>query len=135
MGRFCVGTMDTRVGWEVESAEAAISRHLTYWFTSRENQGKVVGGVPSFYMLFKTHAAQPEEMVKQTRDNFKRYLEELFDDVIVECVRQNLTGETNNYRLVLTARVIVDGQKYDLAQTILATGELYKVLDTERLSK
>lgn len=94
-----------------------------------------MGGVPSFYMLFKNYSHQPEMMVEQTREKFKAYLEELFDEVLVEVSRQNITGELNNYRLILSARVISDGVKYDLAQTILVTGELYKVLDMERLKK
>lgn len=135
MGRFCVASLDTKVGWEIQSVEAAISRHVTYWFTSRTNQGKVLGDVPSFYMLFQLYSAQPEQMITQTTDEFKRYLNELFDDVIVDVSKQNLTGELNNYRLILTARVVVDGVKYDLAQTILVTGELYTVLDIERLKR
>lgn len=133
MARFCIGTMTTSAGWETQSAEAAISRHVTYWFTGRENQGKVLGNVPNFYMLFKNFSARPEQMVEQTREKFKAYLEEQFDDVVVDVGRQNLTGELNNYKLTLSARVVVDGVKYDIAQTILVTGELYKVLDAERL--
>lgn len=133
MARFCIGTMDTSSGWETQSVEAAIARHVTYWFTGRENQGKVLGKVPNFYMLFKNYSAQPEQMVNEMRDKFKAYLEEQFDSVVVDVSRQNLTGEINNYRLTLSARVVVDGVKYDIAQTILVTGELYKVLDTERL--
>lgn len=133
MARFCIGTMDTSTGWETQSVEAAISRHITYWFSGRENQGKVLGGVPNFYMLFKNFSSRPEQMVDQMRDKFKAYLEEQFDDVAVDVGRQNLTGELNNYRLTLSARVVADGVKYDIARTILVTGELYKVLDTERL--
>lgn len=135
MGRFCIGTMDTSSGWETQSVEAAISLHVTYWFTGRQNQGKILGDVPNFYMLFKDYSSNPEQMVSQMRDKFKAYMEEQFDDVIVDVSRQNVTGETNNYRLILASRVVVDGVKYDLAQTILVTGELYKVLDTERLKK
>lgn len=133
MARFCIGTMDTSTGWETQSVEAAISRHITYWFSGRENQGKVLGGVPNFYMLFKNFSSRPEQMVDQMRDKFKAYLEEQFDDVAVDVGRQNLTGELNNYRLTLSARVVADGVKYDIARTILVTGELYKVLDMERL--
>lgn len=133
--RFIVGTMDTQHGWETQSPDTAISKHVTYWFQSRENQGKVIGDVPSFYMIFQKYSRQPEEMEKQTREKFKAYLEELFDDVLVEVIRQNLTGQANNYRLILTARVLVDDIKYDIAQTILVTGELYKTLDLERIKK
>lgn len=135
MARFCVATMDSRIGWETQSPQAALARHTTYWFQSRKNQGKVVGDVPSFYYLFKQYSQYPEQMEEQTREQFKRYLEELFDEVAVACVRQNVTGSANNYRLTLTARVVVDGVKYDLAQTILVTGEMYKVLDQERLKR
>lgn len=133
--RFIVGTMDTQHGWETQSPDTAISKHVTYWFQSRENQGKVIGDVPSFYMLFQEHSRNPEVMVDQTREKFKAYLEELFDDVLVDVTRQNLTGQANNYRLILTARVVVDDNKYDIAQTIIVTGELYKTLDLERLKK
>lgn len=135
MTRFCIGTLDSKLGWETQSPPAALARHVTYWFTSRENQGKLLGKVPSFYMLFKNYSNNPDEMVTQTTSKFKAYLEEAFDDVIVDVSRQNLTGELNNYRLMLSARIVADGIKYDLAQTIVVTGELYKVLDTERLRK
>ncbi|HFT2124617.1 hypothetical protein [Pseudomonas aeruginosa] len=127
--------MDSKLGWETQSPDTAISRHVTYWFTSRENQGKLIGGVPSFYMIFKDFAQYPDQMVEQVQDKFKAYLEELFDEVMVGVSRQNVTGSVNNYRLILTARVVVDNMKYDLAQTILITGELYKVLDLERLKR
>lgn len=135
MGRFCIGTMDTKHGWEVQSVPSAISLHITYWFESRENQGKVLGKVPSFYKLFKDHGQSPEKMSEETKTQFKAYLEEQFDDVVVECTRQNLTGNLNNYALQLSARVVVDGVKYDIAETISVTGELYKLLDQERLKK
>lgn len=135
MGRYCVASMDTRIGWETQSPSAALARHVTYWFAARENQGKLMGGVDSFYMLFKEYSSNPDKMVEETERNFKIYLQQLFDDVLVGVTRQNVTGSVNNYRLILTARVAVDGAKYDLAETILVTGEMYKVLDSERLKR
>lgn len=135
MDRYCVASMSTETGWETQSPQAALAKHVTYWFQSRENQGKVMGKVPSFYMIFKTFSRDPEKMVEETRTKFKAYIEELFDNVLVHVERQNITGEINNYKLILTARVNVGGVNYDLAETILATGELYRVLDTERLKR
>jgi len=133
--RFIVGTLDTAVGWETQSVETAISRHITYWFAARENQGKVVSAVPNWHTLFMEYSHQPEKMVEQTKTAFKAYLNELFNDVEVYVESQNLTDQRYNYKLVLAARVTVNGERYDIAQTILATGELYKVLDMERLKK
>lgn len=132
MGRYCVGTLDSKVGWETQSVENAISKHVTYWFVSRYNQGKIVGEVPSFYYLFEKYSSDPEEMAKQTRDQFKKYLEELFDNVVVETSRQDYQGSVNNYNLNIAGMVVVDGIKYDIAETIIVTGEFYKTLTSER---
>lgn len=135
MGRFCVGTLDSKVGWETQSVESAISRHVTYWFVSRNNQGKIIGDVPSFYYLFQKYSSIPEEMITQTRDQFKAYLEELFDNVVIETGRQDHEGSPNNYNLNIAGMVVVDGIKYDIAETVIVTGEYYKILTAERFKR
>lgn len=132
MASYCVGTLDSKVGWETQSVENAISKHVTYWFVSRYNQGKIIGEVPSFYYLFEKHSSNPEEMAKQTRDQFKQYLEELFDEVVIETSMQSHKGSVNNYNLNIAGMVVVDGVKYDIAETIIVTGEFYKKLTAER---
>lgn len=135
MGRYCIATMDSRNGWENTSPTNALALHVTYWFVSRENQDKVLGKVPGFYALFQKHGQNPEEFRKQVEEQFKLYLEEQFDEVAVVVTLQNITGQANNYTMILASRVAVDGVKYDLAETILITGELYKVVSNARLNR
>jgi len=135
MGRFCIATMDTRSGWETESPLNAISLHTTYFFAARENQDKLLGNVPNFYSLWQQYGELPERMVENLKTIFTAYMKEQFDEVVIEVIKQNLTGQANNYRLILTGKIVVDGSVYDLAETILVTGEFYKVLTNERLKR
>lgn len=135
MGRFCIATMDTRSGWETESPLNAISLHTTYFFAARENQDKLLGGVPNFYGLWQKYGETPERMVSNLKSIFTDYMKEQFDEVLIEVIKQNITGQANNYRLILTGKIVVDGAVYDLAETILVTGEFYKVLTNERLKQ
>jgi len=135
MGRFCIATMDTRSSWETESPLNAISLHTTYFFAARQNQDKLLGDVPNFYSLWQKFGETPERMIENLRTIFTAYMKEQFDEVLIEVIKQNLTGEANNYRLILTGKIVVDGGSYDLAETILVTGEFYKVLTNERLKQ
>lgn len=135
MSRFCIGTMDTRYGWEVESARTAISLHTTYFWAARDNQDKLLGKVPNFHSLWEQYGESPERLQDALKQNFKAYMEEQFDSCIIEVIKQNLTGQANNYRLILTGKIVVDTEVYDLAETILVTGEFYKVLTNERLKR
>ena len=135
MGRFCIATMDTRSGWETESPRNAISLHTTYFFAARENQDKLLGNVPNFYGLWQQYGELPERLAENLKTIFTAYMKEQFDEVVIEVIKQNLTGQANNYRLILTGKIVVDGSVYDLAETILVTGEFYKVLTNERLKR
>lgn len=134
MSKFCVGTMDTSSGWEVESPTEALSLHFTYWFTSRHSQGKVVPETPSFYYLWAKHGTQKEVLIDQTQIEFQNYLEELFPDSIVEVESRDVMDSNSNYNLIIKAIIISDGKRYDLARTILVTGEHYTILDDARLN-
>lgn len=133
MGTFLVGTMTSSHGWETGSIREALSKHITYWFQSRRNQGKVMGGVPSFYYLVKEYGQQPDRLVEQSRNELELYIKELFPICNVSVSRENLTGEINRYKLIIAVRVISDGQTVDLAEAVLMTGEQYKLLDASRL--
>lgn len=133
MGTFLVGTMTTSNGWEHESVPDALSKHILYWFQSRRNQGKVMGGVPSFYFLIKQYGQDPDKLVEQARDELERYVKELFTDCSVAVSRENLTGQANQYTLIIAVKVVSDGVAYDLANAVLITGEQYKLVDTWRL--
>lgn len=133
MGTFLVGTMTTSNGWEFNSVVDALSKHITYWFTSRRNQGKVMGKVPSFYFLIKQYGQDPDKLIEQARDELERYIKELFTDCSVSVSRENLTGQVNQYRLRIAVKVISDGVAYDLANAVLITGEQYKLIDAWRL--
>lgn len=135
MSKFCVGSMDTAHGWEVESPTEALSLHFTYWFTSRRSQGKVAGDVPSFYYLWSKYGTDKEDFVERVRESFEDYLKELFPESSVDVSTNDKDGSESLYRMVITAVVISDGNRYDLARTILVTGENYKVLDDARLGK
>ena len=133
MDGFLVGTMTTSSGWEIQSVPNALSKHITYWFQSRRNQGKVMGAVPSFYYLIKQYGEDPDKLVEQTRNELERYIQELFPQCSVSCSKENLTGKVNQYRLIIAVRVISSGIGYDLAEAVLITGESYKLIDAARL--
>lgn len=135
MGTFCVGTMDSSVGWEIQSPEEALSKHFMYWFTSRRNQGMVLDKVPSFYYLFMKYNRTPASLVEKAQQEFDEYLKELFVQRTVR-VNYQFIGESRSlYTVQIDAQVINDGKVYDLGRTIEVTGEEYKILDDERLKQ
>jgi len=130
---FCVGTLDSGVGFETQSPEEAISRHLTYWFASRRNQGKIMGNVPSWNYLWMTHNRTPDRLAEKAKEELDTYFGELFAQRTVEVTFQYLNESRSLYSLQISIQVISDGKLYDVGRTILKTGEHYKVLDSERL--
>lgn len=135
MGTFCVGTMDSSTGWEIQSPEKALSKHFMYWFTSRRNQGIVMGKVPSFYYLFMKYARTPQALVEKATQEFDEYLKELFPQRTVR-ITYAYKGESRSlYTVQIDAQVINDGKAYDLGRTIEVTGEEYRILDDERLKQ
>lgn len=135
MGTFCVGTMDSSTGWEIQSPEEALSKHFLYWFTSRRNQGIILDKVPSFYYLFMKHSRTPTALVEKAQQEFDNYLSELFTQRTVR-VSFEYIGETKSlYTVQIDAQVINDGKVYDLGRKIQITGEEYKILDDERLKR
>lgn len=130
---FCVGTMSTRSGWETQSAQEALALHFTYWFTSRNNQGKVLGGVPSFYYLWEQYGQNQDKLIEETKNALGDYIKELFPRSKVSVTQEHAEGYNYNYRMIISAQVVDGSEMYDLAQTVLITGEGYKVLDQRRL--
>jgi hypothetical protein len=133
MASFIVGTMTTASGWETQSPPDALAKHITYWFQSRRNQGKVMGNVPSFYYLIKQYGGKPETLLEKCNMELEQYIKELFPVCSVTVTRENLTGKTNQYTLIIAARIVSDNVAYDLARSVLVTGEEYKLLDAQRL--
>lgn len=135
MGTFCVGTMDSSTGWEIQSPEEALAKHFLYWFTSRRNQGIVIGEVPSFYYLFMKFSRTPASLVEKAQQEFDEYLKELFVQRTVRVSYQFIGESRSLYTVQIDAQVINDGKVYDLGRTIEVTGEEYKILDDERLKR
>lgn len=135
MRGFIVGTMSTQSGWEAQSPYDALAWHITYWFAARKSQLKNINDVPSFYAIWEKYGTDPGQMESETRSALTDYIAELFDDVVCDVKRQNVEGQVNNYRLILSARVKYDGVIYDLSRAVEITGEKYKLLDDERLAK
>lgn len=133
MSKFLVGTMTTSHGWETESPPDALAKHVTYWFQSRRNQGKVVSQVPSFYFLIKQYGQDPDRLIEQAHTELEQYIKELFPDCSVSVTRENLPGQINQYTMIIAVRVVSNGVVYDLAQSVLITGEQYKLIDAARL--
>ena len=130
---FCTASMTTESGWSIESVPDALAKHITYWFQSRRNQGKVMGGVPSFYFLIKQYGQDPDRLIEQTQTELEQYIKELFQDCSISVTRENLTGQVNQYTLIIAVKVVSEGLAYDLAQSVLITGEQYKLIDAARL--
>lgn len=130
---FIVGTMSVATGWETSSVPEALSRHITYWFQSRRNQGKVMGGVPSFYFLWKQHGETPERLIEKTKLELEAYVKELFPVCSVEVTRESISELGSTYTLIIAVRVTVKNENYDLADAILVTGSKYTLLDQARI--
>lgn len=135
MRGFIVGTMSTQSGWETQSPYDALSWHITYWFAARKSQLKAVADVPSFYALWEKYGTDPVRLENEVRSALRDYIAELFDDCVADVKRENVEGQVNNYRLIISARVKYDGAGYDLSRAVEITGEKYKLLDDERLAK
>ena len=135
MSTFCLGSMDSSVGWETQSVETALSRHFTYWLESRRNQGKVIGQVPSFFYLFMKHSSTPEKLVEKANQELKSYMDEMFPGSEVVVTYKYIGESRSQYTVQLDIRVFVDGKVYDLGRTIEKTGEQYRILDEERLAR
>ena len=134
MAGYIVGTMSVANGWETKSPTEALAKHVTYWFQSRTNQGKVLGDVPSFYALVKDYGQNPERLIEETELKLTNYIKELFPDVLVHVSKENKTGVLNQYTLIIASRIVSDGVSYDLANAVLITGEQYKLIDAARLT-
>lgn len=130
---FIVGTMSTTSGWETTSVTEALARHITYWFQSRYNQGRVLGQTPSFYYLFKTYGQTPERLIEQSQIELASYIKELFPDSQVSVTKEDISERGSTYRMGIAAIVVSQGQTYDLAQAVLVTGSKYKLIDEERI--
>lgn len=130
---FCVATLSSTRGFETKSPEEALSLHFLYWFTSRRSQGKVKDKVPSFYYLVARHGTNPDKLQDAVRTELLSYMKELFSEVEVFVERSNVDGTNSKYHLVIGANISYESKKYNLAQTIIVTGEHYKILDKKRL--
>ncbi|MGB3945557.1 MAG: hypothetical protein WBK76_01840 [Candidatus Saccharimonadales bacterium] len=130
---FCVASLSTKSGWETKSPQEALALHFTYWFASRRSQGKVLVNTPSFYYLWKQYGESPDKLVEETKNELENYLKELFPQCSVNVVKELMEGQLHNYRIIIGAQVAHNGYVYDLGQSVVVTGEGYKVLDQARI--
>lgn len=135
MSTFCLASMDSSIGWEVQSVETALAKHFTYWLTSRRNQGKVIGKVPSFFYLFMKYVQNPDKLVESTKIELENYIGEMWPQREVVITYAYINGSKSLYAVQIKIKVISDGKVYDLGRTIEKTGEEYRILDTERLAR
>lgn len=135
MSTFCYGSMSSSIGWETQSVEEALAAHFTIWLASRRNQGKVLGGVPSFFYLFMKYSQTPDSLVEKAKQELQEYIREMWPQNTVEVTYQYINNSRSLYTVQLNIQVISDGKVYDLGRTIEKTGETYRVLDDERLNR
>lgn len=134
MSTFVVGTLSTQAGFETKSVEQALALHFTYWFASRRSQGKVFGKVPSFYYLVAAHGTNKETLIERTKEELGLYIKELFPESQVFVNSKDKPDVNSQYTLIIGATVISDGNEYNLAHTVLVTGEQFRILDEKRLN-
>ena len=134
MAGFVLGSMDTSIGFETKSVIAALSWHFLYYFTSRQDQGKVLGGVPSFYYTWRLYGENPDTLITRSKQELQSYFKELFPTVDVLVTKELINDSTNHYSLNFGVRVLYEGLHYDLAQSVYVDGDRYTVLDQGRLS-
>jgi hypothetical protein len=134
MAGFVLGSMTTSIGFETKSVIAALSWHFLYYFTSRQDQGKVLGGVPSFYYTWRLYGEVPDTLIDRSKQELQGYFKELFPTVDVSVTQTAIVGQTNQYTLNFGVRVLYENLYYDLAQSVYVDGDRYTVLDQGRLS-
>ena len=135
MADFCVGTMTTEMGWEVQSPVEAIARHFSYWLISRRNQGKVLDKVPSFFYLFMRFSRTPDTLVEKAKQELEEYFGELSSQRNVAVTYKYINNTKTLYTVQIDIQVIIDGTAYDLGRSIEITGEFYREIDKMRLGK
>lgn len=135
MSTFCLASMDSSIGWEIQSVETALAKHFTYWLESRRNQGKVIGKVPSFFYLFMKYGQNPDKLVEAAKTELEAYMGEMWPQHEVIVTYAYINGSRSLYTVQLNIKVFSDGKVYDLGRTIEKTGEEYRILDTERLAR
>lgn len=133
MAGFVVGTMSTELGFETKSVISAMSWHLTYYFTSRSDQGKVVGDTPSFYFTWRKFGEVPETLIDRSKQELKAYFKELFSETDVQVSKVAVNDSPNHYTLQFAVRVMHENQFYDLAEAVYVDGERFELLDKRRL--
>lgn len=132
MSTFCVATLSTRSGFETKSPLDALSMHFTYWFASRRSQGKVNDKTPSFYYLVAKHGTIKEQLIEHAKEELQTYIKELFPESRVFVTTSDKPGTNSQYTLVIGATVLSDGIEYNLANTVVVTGEHFRILDIAR---
>jgi len=74
-------------------------------------------------------------MIERTRTELDSYIKELFPESEVSVTKKDWVESKSQYTLIIAARVISNGIAYDLAESVLITGEHFKVLDKKRLNR
>lgn len=130
---FCIGTMQSGVGWETKSVENAMNLHFYYWFVSRESQSRVMSKVPSFYAVWKRFGEKQDTMISNTNETLLLYMKEVFPDTKVTVTAENLSNTESMYRLLIDCQVTYNGTKYSLSKAVQIRPDNFELLDKHRL--
>lgn len=129
---FCIGSMNSAVGWENKSINKAMALHFYYWFVSRENQSKTISQIPSFYALWKRYGEKQGELVTAMNDFLKLYMQEQFPVVTVDCQIVPVDNTTSLYNLAVNVVVKDSGIDYPLAKIIEVNPTNFQLLEKSR---
>lgn len=133
MSKGVVGTMDT-VGFITEPT-IKIDRCIAYWFANRIDQCLIIRTVASYQYVTVNHQDDKkgeDRLLEDIENNLRQYLLQCFDGASVNAHAVRKEPGDKMFTLVLSGEVMQDGQKYDLAKSVLINGSTYKLIDNGR---
>lgn len=131
MTKPAIATM-SKIGFIVDEIPLILAKQLDYYFQARRNQSTYISGIESFEYVLAENQGNKEMMLKSVKDSITTLYKELFDRVDVTTKANPDTPEAANFTLIISVRVTYNGTPYDLAESVLVTGQTYKRIQEGR---
>lgn len=134
MSKTLIGTMSTIGFITDDQLELAADRHLTYWFACRRNQNRLLDPNSSFEYLLSDYQGNKDSLVANFKISIESYFKKVFDSVNVEVQTPEYTDTPGNFTLEFSLSITNDGRSIDLLNSVLISGESYKLVKEGRLN-
>lgn len=132
MAKGVVATMDT-LGYLTEPMIKG-DRLVAYWFANRVDQCIILRDINSFQYLTAKHQGDKseEKLLEDIEINLRAFLLECFDQASVAVKALRKEEGDKMFTLAIAAEFWQDGKRYDLAKSVILSGETYKLVDNGR---